>query len=313
MTGRDLAITFAGGGNRAFYELGLMNRWREKLLPRTVCLATCSAGAVVATLMLSEREKEVGQYWRERCTKVRKNVEWSRLLAGKRPTPHEPILRDMLLYALSAGGFEHVCSRTFPVLVLATGIPRRLPAPVAVALAFCAYELEQKLNPAMVHPTFGRRLGFTAHVSDARDCKSPAELANLIISSSATPPFTTLGKIDGLRLLDGGAIDNVPAFLAEDVPSVKRNLVLLTRPYPRQVIGRQGSRLYIAPEEALPVGRWDFTRPDLLEETIARGEYDAGRHETLLDEFLDESVARGAIAAREGSFESARDPHQRSV
>jgi hypothetical protein len=48
-----------------------------------------------------------------------------------------------------------------------------------------------------------------------------------------------------------------------------------------------GRRLYIAPEEALPVGRWDFTRPDLLEEAIASGERDAERNEALLNEFLE--------------------------
>jgi hypothetical protein len=64
---------------------------------RRRCLATCSAGACVATLMLSGREEEVGQYWRERCRDVTKNFEWGRLLNGKRPTPHEPLYRDMLL------------------------------------------------------------------------------------------------------------------------------------------------------------------------------------------------------------------------
>jgi predicted acylesterase/phospholipase RssA len=291
MTERDLAITFAGGGNRSFYELGLMNRWRQKVLPRAACLATCSAGACVAILMLSGREKEVGQYWSERSREVRKNIEWRRLLARKRPTPHEPVLRDMLLYALSSGGFERVCSQPFPVLVLATAIPRGLPALVAVALALCAYEAEQKLYPAMIHPTFGRRVGFTPKVFDARDCASPDELANLIIASSATPPFTTLGNLGGRRLLDGGVIDNVPAFLAGEMPGVRHNLIMLTRPYPPHVIGRQGSRLYIAPDEALPVGRWDFTRPDLLGETIARGERDAERNEARLNEFLEGSGA----------------------
>jgi hypothetical protein len=35
------------------------------------------------------------------------------------------------------------------------------------------------------------------------------------------------------------------------------------------------------------VGRWDFTRPDLLEEAIASGERDAERNEALLNEFLE--------------------------
>ena len=31
----EKVAVFAGGGNRAFYQLGLMNRWGERLLPRT--------------------------------------------------------------------------------------------------------------------------------------------------------------------------------------------------------------------------------------------------------------------------------------
>jgi predicted patatin/cPLA2 family phospholipase len=286
MSERDLAITFAGGGNRAFYQLGLMNIWYERLRPRIGCLATCSAGACVAALMLSGREAEVGQYWKERCREVTKNFEWRRLLSGQRPTPHEPLYRDMLLYAFSAGGFERIRSQPFPILVLATAFPHRLPAFAAVALALCAYKLEKRLRGEMIHPTYGRRVGFTGMTFDARDCGTPAELADLIIASSATPPFTSLGLFAGRRLLDGGVIDNVPAFLADEVPGIERNLVMLTRPYPSGVTGRQGSRLYIAPREALPVERWDFTRPDLLEATITIGERDAERHDSLLSEFL---------------------------
>ena len=286
MSERDLAITFAGGGNRAFYELGLMNVWKTGLFPRIGCLATCSAGACVATLMLSGREEEVGQYWRERCREVTKNFEWRRLLSGKRPTPHEPLYRDMLLYAYSEGGLERVRSQPFPVLVLTTAFPGRLPAVAAVMLALCSYKLEKRLRDGMIHPTYGLRVGFSAQTFDARDCETAEQLADLIIASSATPPFTSIGSFGGRRLLDGGVIDNVPAFLADDVPGIKRNLVMLTRPYPRGVIGRQGTRLYSAPREALPIERWDFTRPDLLEATIAIGERDAVEHQSLLAEFL---------------------------
>ena len=286
MTARDLAITFAGGGNRSFYQLGLMNRWRSKLLPRTGCFATCSAGACVATLILSGRETEVSEYWRERSREVRQNIEWRRLLSGRRPTPHEPLLRGMLHYALSSGGFERVRSQPFPVLVLTTAFPRLLPGFGAALLGWFVYELERKLRPEMVHPTYGRNVGFKGLVFDARDCKSADALVDLVIASSATPPFTSLGRFEGRRFIDGGVIDNVPAFLAKDVAGIKRNLVMLTRPYPQKVVGRQNSRLYIAPSERLPLSQWDFTRLDLLEETIARGERDADRHAAVLEEFL---------------------------
>jgi hypothetical protein len=236
--------------------------------------------------MLSGREAEVGLYWKERCREVKKNFEWHRLLSGQRPTPHEPLYRDMLLYAFSAGGFERIRAQPFPVLVLATAFPRRLPVVAAVVLALCAYKLEQRLRDGMIHPTYGRRVGFKALAFDARDCASPAALADLIIASSATPPFTSVGHFAGRRLLDGGVIDNVPAFLADEVPGIQRNVVMLTRPYRPGVTGRQGARLYVGPSQPLPVERWDFTRPDLLEATIAIGERDAARHETLLTEFL---------------------------
>ena len=286
MTERDLAITFAGGGNRSFYQLGLMNRWRSKVLPRTGCFATCSAGACVATLILSGRDTEVGEYWREHSREVRSNIEWRRLLSGKRPTPHEPLLRGMLLYALSSGGFERVRSQPFPVLVLTTAFSRVLPGLGAALLGWIVYELERKLRPEMVHPTYGRRVGFKGLVFDARDCESPDALVDLVIASSATPPFTSLGRFAGRRFIDGGVVDNVPAFLAKNVYGINRNLVMLTRPYPQNVVGRQNSRLYIAPSELLPVSQWDFTRLDLLEETIARGERDAERHDAVLDDFL---------------------------
>ena len=283
---RDLAITFAGGGNRAFYQLGLMNRWRERLLPRVAMMATCSAGACVAALILSGREQEASEYWKQRREGITRNFEWRKLLKGARPTPHEPIYRDTLLHAFREGGLERVRAQAFPVVVLTTAFPRRLPAFAAVLLGLCAYNLEKSLRKEMIHPTFGRRVGFKALAFDARQCETPAELADLIIASSATPPFTSLGSFQGNRLLDGGIVDNVPAFLADEVPEVKRTLVFLTRPYPSHITGRQGTRLYIAPASTLPVNRWDYTRPELLDATIEAGERDAEVYAPLLADFL---------------------------
>lgn len=283
---RDLAITFAGGGNRAFYQLGLMNRWREQLWPRVAAMATCSAGACVATLLLSGREKETGEFWRRRRDGVSRNFEWSKLLRGARPTPHEPIYRDTLLHAFAHGGLERVRSQPFPIFILTTAFPKHMPALAAVMLGLCAYNVEKRFRREMIHPTFGRRVGFKAAVFDARDCETPEELTELIIASSATPPFTSLGNFSGQRLLDGGIIDNVPAFMVDEVPEIRRNLVLLTRPYPSSITGLQGARLYIAPAESLPVHRWDYTRPDLIDATIEAGERDADKYAQLLTDFL---------------------------
>jgi patatin-like phospholipase len=283
---RDLAITLAGGGNRAFYQLGLLNRWCEMLHSRIAGIAACSAGAAVIITYLADRQAETHDYWVSRCTGITTNFDWRRLLAGQRPSPAYPIYRDTLLHALAAGGWERVRSQPFPILVLAARLPRFLPAALAVPLGISGYSIEKRLRTQMVHPSFGRLLGFAPTVVDARACESPEELAALILASSATPPFTPVGAFRGHRLLDGGMVDNVPAFVGDAIDGATRNLVLLTRPYPPTVTGPRGTRLYLAPSAPVPIGRWDYTQPGRLRETIAMGEREADLHQPALDRFL---------------------------
>jgi predicted acylesterase/phospholipase RssA len=283
---RNIAITFAGGGNRAFFQLGLMHRWADRLLPRTAAVAACSAGACVAMLVLSGRETQTRAFWRARRAHVRRNFDLLEVLAGRSPIPHAPIYRDTVLCICAESGLERIRAAPFPVLVLTAALPRALPASLSALLGFGAYNVEKRLRREMIHPSLGRHLGFRPYLVDARSCETPEELADLVLASSSSPPFTPVGSFRGRRLLDGGMIDNVPASAAEAVDAVRRNLVLLTRPYPRNVLGDHGERLYVAPSEPVPVERWDYTRPDLLDATIDMGEREAELHETALRRFL---------------------------
>jgi hypothetical protein len=191
-----------------------------------------------------------------------------------------------MVFAMQEGGLDRIRTLPFPILVLTASIPRWASPLLATLLGISAYNLEKRLHPLRVHPAFGRKLGFEPKVYDARSCETPEELAALVLASSATPPFTPLGAFRGDTLLDGGMIDNVPAFSAEETPGVEKNLVLLTRPYPKAALGRHGRRLYIAPSRATPISRWDYTKPDLLDETIAMGERESALHTEELKRFL---------------------------
>ncbi len=282
----DLAITFAGGGNRAFYQLGLLLMWGDELVPRTRAIASCSAGACVAVMYLAGRHAEAHRFWLGRREGVTRNFDWAKLLRGDRAAPQGAIYKATLLHALADGGFDRVRAVPFPILVLAARFPRLLPGAAATLLGVGARQLEKVMRKGVVHPAFGRAVGFTPAVFDARDCETPEELSALVLASSATPPFTPLGRFRNTPLLDGGIVDNVPAFAAEAVDGVDRNLVLLTKVYPHAIIGRRGTRLYIAPTVPPPIGRWDYTRPELLAETIALGEREAALHRGALEEFL---------------------------
>jgi len=288
---RDLGLTFAGGGNRAFYQMGLLKRWHQDLLPRTAAVSCCSAGACIIAVYLSGRDHESLEYWKWRRRDVHSNFQWGNLLRGKNPAPHGPIYRDTLLHALKDGGLDRIRERPFPVFVLCARLPPLIPSILMAGLGLAVYITEKSLKPLMVHPSITPKFGFRAFAYDARDCETPQQLANLIMASSATPPFTPVGRFKGLRLLDGGLIDNVPAFVCENQMDVERTLVFMTRPYPPQVLGIKGRRLYLAPIFPIPVDRWDYTQPHLIERTIRLGEIEADSHQSLLDEFLSPAAA----------------------
>lgn len=286
MSARDLAITLAGGGNRALYSLGLLERHADRLLPRVAAIAGVSAGACMAAAFMAGRAEAMRRFFHWRRREVHTNWDWSALLRGERPAPHGPVYRDSVVHAFEDGGLAALKAAPFPVLAVTAALPSRWPRTLGVAVGYGAYSLEKKLRPAMVHPSFGRRLGFQPRVFDLRACETPSEAADLILASSATPPFTPFGSFRGDVLLDGGMVDNVPAFAAEEIAGVRRNLVLLTRPYPQQAVGHQGHRLYLAPSRPTPAECWDYTSSERVEETLAMGREEAALHAASIERFL---------------------------
>ena len=162
---RDLALTLAGGGNRALVQIGLLRRWWPLLEPRIAAISTVSAGSSMAVSLLTGRERETTAYWLGRRAGVTRNVHWRRLLAWERPTPHTPIYRDTVRFALRDGGFERLRALPFPVFVLTALPPRGLPVSVAAVVGMFAYSLERQMWYGQLHPTSARRLGFRPAVA----------------------------------------------------------------------------------------------------------------------------------------------------
>ena len=283
---RDILLTFAGGGNRAFYSLGLVSRWSEVLLPRVAAVGAVSAGACVITTLLSGRREEARAFWLERAQGITRNFDWRKLLRGERPAPQGQIYHETLMVTFANGGLERIREQPFPIYVLAAQFPWLMPRLLSVALGLGLYSLERSIRRAP-HPRSPQWLGFSPVAVDARECESAEELATLILASSATPPFTPIGNFRGTKLLDGGMIDNAPAFVAESRhPEARHSVVLLSRPYHPAVMGIQGRRLYLAPAQPTPIGRWDYTQPHLLDETVRQGEREAAIHGPLLERYL---------------------------
>jgi predicted patatin/cPLA2 family phospholipase len=80
---------------------------------------------------------------------------------------------------------------------------------------------------------------------------------------------------NGLTVLDGGLVDNVPVHAVAGGRG--KTLVLLTRHYPPGTIPRDSDRIYVQPSEPIPVSKWDYKNPEGIQATFDLGKNDGRR------------------------------------
>lgn len=282
MTGRGHpidALVFAGGGCRCFWQVGFLETAGERATIAPRHIVAVSAGSAMAAMMLGGRVDRGRDRFAALTAANPRNLYPRNLLGPERVFPHFRMYREVLLDALDATAIAALAAGP-PVDVLLTRPPERLPTTGALLVGFAAYALDRRLRDA-VHPTWPRALGYrpelvrvqdvlAAHAGDAR--AAAEAVAALILASSCTPPVTPYFRYGGRPVLDGGIVDNVPAFA---VPGhCKRALVLLTRRYPAGRFAGDPRRRYVQPSRPIPISKWDYTSPELLQAT-----YDLGRRD----------------------------------
>jgi hypothetical protein len=183
--------------------------------------------------------------------------------------PHEAMYRGAIHGSLANADLDRL--RTGPDLrILLARPPRWARDRLGFVIGGFAYALDR--YELRVHPRWGPRFGFEAEVVSAGGCEDVAALTELILHSSCTPPLLPLYRRDGRLVLDGGLIDNAPA---EWVGDAESTLVMLSRDYPTQLVPRHPARTYVMPSQRIPIVKWDYTSPGLIQETYDLGRRDA--------------------------------------
>jgi predicted acylesterase/phospholipase RssA len=263
------AVVFAGGGCRCFWQAGFWSIAAPALGLEPRLIGAVSAGAAMACAAASGVLEPVLEDFKRRAATNARNLYPGNVVGKERVFPHERMYRASILENIDKAAFERL--RTGPEVRIFLALPPRwLGAVSGVVVGMLAYQLNRAAS-GQVHPTWARRLGFAGAVVPAQTCKNEAELADLILQSSCTPPMTPLYRRDGGIVLDGGLVDNVPV---EAVSDSESTLVLLTRQYNENEIPDVPGRTYVQPSEPTPVAKWDYTSPQLLQET-----YDLGRRD----------------------------------
>jgi predicted acylesterase/phospholipase RssA len=255
------AVVFAGGGCRCFWQAGFWSVAASTLglAPRVV--VGVSAGSAFACAALSGKSEQVLEEFKLRCSGNPKNVYPRAPLRGERLFPHEEIYRDTILDIVDEESLSRLHAGP-EIRILITRPPKWLGARTGLACGVAAAILNDRER--LPHARWGRKFGFIPEVVSVNSCRQPQQLAELILHSSCTPPLVPLYRRDGRIVLDGGLLDNAPAHL---VGSARSTLVLLSRHYDARKIPNIPGRTYVQPSRPVPVSKWDYTSPDLVQET----------------------------------------------
>jgi predicted acylesterase/phospholipase RssA len=273
-------VVFAGGGHRCWWQAGFWDVVAPEIDLRPRVIAGVSAGAATACLLYANNSRDALDYYHSILKAGARNAYWGKLFKrGERVFPHAQIYREALRQLIGGEHYKTLMWKAPEIRISFARIPRWLGPRSAVVAGMLAYNFE-KHTKRPLHPTYGRKIGFTNETVRIQDCANEEDLISLIIASSCTPPFTPIEYRDGRPTMDGGMVDNVPVDAVDDQGG--STLVLTTRRYEKHapVFMREG-RVYVQPSAKPPSSSWDYTRPDNYEDTYKLGRMDG--HQFLMN------------------------------
>ncbi len=233
-------------------------------------VACASAGAAIACMYYAGRTEFALEFFKKATANNAKNFYFSHLFGRKPAFPHYFMYRDLMLRTMDLPALDKLKSGP-DIRILVSRPPAALGPRAATFIGLGAYLVDKHVYGS-VHPKLPSAVGFLPEIGRAQDCTSPEELADLVLASSCTPPFTPIMRWNGGIALDGGLIDNVPLrALSERKGNI---LILLTRRYKPEAIPSVEGRLYVQPSRPSPIAKWDYTNPEGIQEVFDLGRRD---------------------------------------
>ena len=177
--------------------------------------ASTSAGCAMATACMLNRGQQALDLFVEMTDRNPSNIHWKNLgPSAQAPLlPHIQMYREALEVFLTPADLQKLEGKTLAFLI--ARFPSYLPQTIGTMLAFLIYGLDKHLTGDL-HPSWTRKLGFQPIVEGNREANTLQELVSTILAASCVPPVLPHGRYKGMRVLDGGIIDNAPAYLADN-------------------------------------------------------------------------------------------------
>jgi len=270
--GTFYTVVFSGGGNRCWWQAGVVSLLAEHSCWHAKRLIGVSAGAGIAAAFAVGRIPDALQAAVIRFSQTRQNIVWSDLLKGRRPFVLPRIYPDWIGSFLQAADLRNLNEGQLKVDVVITRPIKYLPLTVSTLIALALYSTE-KFWLKTFHGRVPHLVGLRPEYHNLTDCQTLDNARSLLLASAAAVPITPAHMVTGRPALDGGFYDNVPLPIsrAEDA----NTLVLLTRHRPDlpQAFKLDG-RTYFQPSRAVDATNMDCTSGINVQKTFNQGKED---------------------------------------
>lgn len=266
-------IVFAGGGNRCWWQAGLVEVLSQHRCWQAQRLTGASAGAGIATAFATGRLQDALHAAVTRFAATPRNFEWRELIKGKRPFMLPRIYPDWVASFLDARDLARLKQISLKVEAVITRPLPFVPLTLSTVLALALYSSE-KFWLRNFHARLPHYLGFRAEYLNLADCADLTQAHTMLLASAAAVPITPTHRVYGRAALDGGFYDSVP--LPQDRAHDRHALVLLTRHRPDlpQIFTHQ-QRVYLQPSCAVAAINMDCTSATNVQLTYEQGRQEA--------------------------------------
>jgi predicted acylesterase/phospholipase RssA len=250
-------IILAGGGNRCWWQAGVLKVWQQHCGALTRRFTGVSAGAAIAAAHLTQTLTEAMRACRELYSEndsiwVGQPGHWF---------AHTHIYPAWLRAFFTPSRLVQLREPQLQVGIarLPRGIPRLFES-VGITLGIAMY-LVEKGGARSVHARWPRRFGFRMELHPIGAVTEHAKAIELLCASAAGVPFMPAQQIEGRTAIDGGFADHAPQPILHVKGKHERQLVLLTRHTAhRPQLFEFNGRTYAQPSREIPVSTWDCTR-----------------------------------------------------
>ena len=245
-------LVLQGGGIRCIWQAGFLAAFEPERPIRPNAISAVSASAAVACALVCRKLESAVDCFKAAIVNKQRNAFATRVISGQGIFPRADIYRNALLRTFDEAAMESlIAGPDIQILVSRTSIRLSKYTGAVAGLALCAF---QAFLPRRSYRRLQVQFGFSKEFVAVKKCATSGDLADLVLASSCTPPFTPFYSLYGRPVLDGGLSETVP--LSGLPERHGTTLALLTEK--GEVTARVPGILYAEPSQQLRIGSWAY-------------------------------------------------------